>query len=62
MKLVDTKKKLTIAFSTVLGLTFATFLLYDQRGTIEQTEIISLTFTTIIALTIIYFITKKANK
>jgi hypothetical protein len=62
MKLVDTKKKLTIAFSTVLGLTFATFLLYDQRGTIGQTEIISLTFTTIIALTIIYFITKKANK
>jgi hypothetical protein len=62
MKLVDTKKKLIIAFSTVLGLLFSAYLLYDQRGTFGQTEKISLTLTTIIALTIIFFTVKKANK
>ena len=62
MKLVDTKKKLIIAFSTVLGLLFSAYLLYDQRGTLGQTEVISLIITSTIVLTIILFIIKKANK
>ena len=62
MKLLDNKKKLLIAFSTTLGMLFSAFLLYDQRGTLGQTEIFPLIITAIITFTIYFFITKKANQ
>jgi hypothetical protein len=58
-----TKKRIVlIIFSIISGLAFAAFLLYDQRGTIGQTEIIALSVTAVIAITISLIIIQRANK
>ncbi len=62
MKLYDKKRIAIIIFSIIGGLAFATYLLYDQRGTIGQTEIIALTLTAIIAIVISVIMIKKGNK
>lgn len=53
------KKVFLIIFSIIVGLCFTAFLLYDQRGIIGQTEIIALTFTTIITIIILVIMIKK---
>jgi hypothetical protein len=62
MKLYDNKRITLIIFSIISGLAFAAYLLYDQSGTIGRTEIIALTLTAIIAITISVIIIKKGNK
>jgi len=62
MKLYDNKRIALIIFSIIGGLAFDTFLLYDQSGTIGQTEIIALTLTDIIAIVISVIMIKKGNK
>ena len=62
MRRYDNKRIALIIFSIIAGLAFATFLLYYQRETIGQTEIIALFMTAIIAITISVIIIRKANK
>jgi len=62
MKLYDNKRITLIIFSIIGGIAFAAFLLYDQRGTIGQTEIVALSLTAIIAIVISVIIIKKGNK
>lgn len=62
MKLYDKKRIALIIFSIFGGLAIATYLLYEKRGTIGQTEIIALTFTVIIAIVISVIMIKKGNK
>ncbi len=62
MKLYDNKRIAFIIFSIIGGLVFGTYLLYDQRRTIEQTEIITLTLTAIIAIIISVIMIKRGNK
>ena len=61
-KTVDSKRISIIIFSIVLGICFAAYLLYDQRGIIGQSEVVILTLTAIIAFIIAIVIIKKANK
>jgi len=62
MKLYYKKRIAFIIFSVIIGLAFATYILYEQRGTIGQTEIIALILTAIIAIVISVIMIKKGNK
>lgn len=48
--------------SIIGGLAFGAYLLYNQSGTIGQTEMIALTLTAIIAIVISVIMIKKGNK
>ena len=62
MKLYDNKRIAIITFSIFSGVAFAAYLLYNQCGTIGKTEIIALSLTAIIAITVTIIIIRKANK
>ncbi|HUX61885.1 MAG TPA: hypothetical protein VMV32_11285 [Ignavibacteriaceae bacterium] len=62
MKLYDKKRIAFIIFSIIVGIAFAAYSIYDQLGTIGQTDIIALTLTAITAIVISVIIIKKGNK
>ena len=62
MKLVGNKQIALIIFSIIGGLLFAGYILYEQRGALEQTEMIALALTAIIGVAIAVFIIKRGNK
>lgn len=62
MKVYNNKRIIFFILSIIGGLFFATYLLYDQKAVIAQTEIITLALTAIIATAIIIIMIKKGNK
>jgi len=62
MKLYDNKRIGLIIVSTILGICFAAYLLYEQRGVLGRTEYIVLGITLSIALTISVTVIKIGNK
>jgi len=62
MKLVDRKRKVIIGSSLILGICFAAYLIYDQKGALTQRDFISLGITLLIGIIIALIVIKIANK
>lgn len=62
MKLYDNKRIGLIIISIVLGICFAAYLLYEQKGELGRTEYIVLGLTLSIAIAISLTVIKIGNK
>ncbi len=58
---MDKKKILLIIFAIIVGITFASFILYKRNGELGKIEIVSLGITALLVISISVYAIRKAN-